>query len=335
MGYPRTRGKALVLGATIVALAAACAALFRPREAKPRPFNHAAHLERGLECISCHSGAEREAKAGMPSKELCNSCHEELDREPGRPREKTVAWFLDERGEPRWSEYTRQSSEIRFSHAAHAAKKVDCLACHSGMDKNTGIVPSVPQRMDSCVSCHRKDDCSTCHTGTARDRSPANHERGWQKLHGLCARQGRGSATANDCTLCHRSDSCVTCHQTKPPADHTNFWRHAGHGVAAKLDRERCRTCHQSDSCVACHQETAPRNHRGDWNAPRNRHCTSCHLPLSTQSGSCITCHKSTPGHDSAPAKPAWHNAAMNCRSCHTISLKHPDNGDNCNSCHQ
>ncbi len=327
----------LILGA----LATSCSlfrAIFPEAIAGPRPFNHEAHTVRGIACLDCHEGAEKEVRAGMPSKAFCMNCHEELDKEKDKPLEKKVAWFLAGNGEPQWADFGRQTKEIKFSHGSHAGKAA-CTSCHAGMDKNTGLVPHGPQRMTECMACHQekataKTDCSICHATIDRTHPPANHLQLWARLHGPCARQGAEVATANNCALCHQQNACVTCHQTVPPEDHTAFWRLRAHGVASELDRSRCATCHTSDSCVRCHQQTAPVSHTAGWNAPKDRHCTSCHLPLQA-SGSCAVCHRETPGHLLAPPKPAWHNAAMNCRACHATSLKHPDNGDNCNACHR
>jgi hypothetical protein len=306
----------------------------------PRPFNHQAHLERGPDCATCHEGATTQDRAGMPSRESCMMCHDEIDKDASKPVEKKVAWFLDASGRPEWSAFTRQNPDVKFSHRVHAGKKIACAACHAGIERDTGLVPSGPQRMASCVSCHEKQapaktDCRSCHVSIDRGTPPPNHSRLWDKLHGSCSRTGRATATANDCAMCHQQDSCTTCHQTRPPADHTAFWGQRAHGIAAGIDRSRCATCHASDSCSRCHQETAPVSHRAGWNAPRSGHCASCHVPVQSSGSSCFVCHKSTPGHASAPPKPAWHNAAMNCRSCHAGSLRHLDNGDSCNACHR
>jgi hypothetical protein len=330
----------LLLG--LMAMASSCSVFrtfFPSAGPPPRPFNHEAHIVRGISCQDCHETAEKEARAGMPTKAFCMTCHEDLDQDPAKPLEKKVAWFLDEAGAPLWSAFTKQSSEVRFSHKDHGTKKMECTACHAGIDKDTGLVPGMLQRMDSCTSCHAaqapaKNDCATCHTRINRETPPPSHSQLWGKLHGACSRQGRSAATANDCSMCHEQDSCTTCHQTRPPGDHNHFWRLKSHGIAAAIDRSRCQTCHASDSCDRCHQSTAPRSHTAGWDRPRNSHCTGCHLPLG-RSGSCSVCHKATPGHDAAPPKPAWHNPAMNCRSCHALSLRHPDNGDNCNACHR
>ena len=332
----------IVVAAGVLAIVAGTSAcgvvrgIFVSASPEPRPFNHAAHLDRGLDCASCHATAEKEASAGMPSKDDCMTCHEEIDKEPGRPKVKTVAWFLDELGRPAWSRFTKQDAEVKFTHAAHAAKQVQCAACHAGIAKDTGLVPSGPQRMASCTSCHEltraKNDCATCHTELDRMVAPRNHALAWKGTHGACARAGREASTANDCAMCHGKNECATCHQTEMPANHTGFWRMKGHGAAAGVDRQRCSTCHSSDSCNRCHEETAPMSHGAGWAA--SGHCTGCHVPLQS-SPSCFTCHRETPGHAAAPAKPAWHNASMNCRACHSLSMKHPDNGDNCNACHQ
>lgn len=323
----------------IVAAAASCSVvrdIFTSPAPPPRPFNHAAHIDRGISCLDCHAGGEKEIKAGMPTKDSCMVCHEDIDKEPLRAKEKTVAWFLDDTGQPVWSSFTGQSDEIRFAHTNH---KQACTVCHAGIDKDTGLVPSRPQRMDSCMSCHQreaptKNDCATCHTRIDRDVAPPSHAMGWTQRHGMCARAGAGSATANDCAMCHGKDSCSSCHSTQAPGDHNGVWRFRAHGLAASLDRTRCATCHASDYCVRCHSESSPRSHIAGWDAPRNRHCMGCHEPL-RENNSCVVCHSSTPGHGSAAPKPSWHTAAMNCRSCHAQSMKHFDNGDNCNACHK
>jgi hypothetical protein len=340
-----SRALAALYSAALLALvgAASSCALWRSIVGEsgppPRPFSHLAHIERGVDCLSCHEGADKHDVAGMPPKDMCMTCHEDIDKDPKRPLDKKVAWFLDDKGEPAWSGFAKQSGEIRFSHGRHAGNGVACASCHAGIEKDTGLRPGPVQRMASCVACHEEsalgyNQCENCHTQITKTTRPPNHERNWKKLHGQCSRMGAGSATANDCAMCHEKDSCTSCHQTQAPENHNAFWRIRGHGIAASIDRNRCRTCHASDGCDRCHQETAPSSHTAGWDCPRNRHCNSCHLPLQS-SGSCFVCHKSTPGHDTAPSMPAWHNPGFNCRSCHAASLKHPDNGDSCLACHR
>jgi hypothetical protein len=329
------------LAAAVAALLSSCTlfqALYPPAPPPPRPFNHEAHTVRGVACADCHEGAEKEARAGMPAKAFCMNCHEELDKEKDKPLEKKVAWFQDDKGEVHWTDFGKQKEDIKFSHASHNGK-VACLDCHAGMDKNTGLVPHGPQRMTSCVACHQekaaaKLDCSVCHTAIDRTKKPDNHFQLWTKSHGAAAKEGANVATINNCALCHQPQACTICHQTVPPEDHTEFWRLRAHGLTVALDRSRCQTCHTTDMCVRCHTVAQPMSHVGSWGATQEKHCFSCHLPLQS-SGSCAVCHRDTPGHATAPPKPPWHTANMICRTCHAATLKHPDNGDNCNACHR
>jgi hypothetical protein len=162
---------------------------------------------------------------------------------------------------------------------------------------------------------------------------PQSHNHNWKKLHGQVVRADTG-ALADRCSLCHTESRCVQCHLDEPPASHNNFWRLHGHAVAATLDRQNCAACHRPDSCERCHQQVLPQNHVGLWGPPKDTHCLTCHLPLS--SNSCVVCHKGTPSHDTAPPMPSWHNAGMNCRQCHGVSvpLLHVDNGSVCTMCH-
>lgn len=329
---------ALLLAAALLASCTLFQAAFPSAPPPPRPFNHEAHIVRGVACADCHEGAEKEVKAGMPSKAFCMNCHEDLDKEKDKPLEKKVAWFLDERGEPRWADFGKQKEEIKFSHAAHAGK-TSCAACHGEMDKNTGLISTGPQRMSACVACHQekapaKLDCAACHQTIDRTKRPENHFQLWTKTHGACAREGAAVATVNNCSLCHQPQACTTCHQTVLPQDHTDFWRLRAHGFAVGLDRSRCSTCHTTDMCIACHQVTAPVSHRGGFSAPQNGHCRSCHLPVQTSVG-CSVCHRETPSHAASPPMPPGHTANMICRSCHAGTLRHPDNGDSCTACHR
>ena len=340
-----SRALAALYSAALLALvgAASSCSLFRSIAGEngppPRPFSHLAHLDRGVNCLTCHEGSDKNEVAGMPSKDVCMVCHEDLDKDPAKPLEKKAAWFLDPKGEPVWSRFTKQAEEIRFSHGRHAGKGVDCATCHVGIEKNTGLQPGMVLRMSVCVACHEStapsyNQCESCHSEISASTRPTNHERNWKKMHGQASRTGGEAATANNCRMCHEKNACSACHMTEAPDNHNQYWRLRGHGIAANIDRQRCQTCHTSDVCIRCHQETSPVSHTAGWNHPTNRHCMGCHLPLQS-SGSCAVCHKSTPGHSAAPPMPAWHNPGLNCRSCHAASLKHPDNGDSCVSCHR
>jgi len=328
---------ARALGLAVFLATASCVLVdaFRSGE-KALVFSHRQHVqEEGLECVSCHESAEVEAAPGMPSADSCAVCHDQLDVE--RPPERAVANLFDEHGF-RAAHAGELADEVRFDHLAHVGAVGDCDACHRGIAGATGIDDDLVVDMGECSACHEQrklaNECTTCHSAITPAWQPPNHALDWKRLHGRACRR-TDPRPAEDCSLCHEPSTCEQCHRVEPPENHDNFFRLRGHAVVASIDRSTCATCHETATCDRCHADTLPLSHKsGFWGSARNVHCLTCHFPLS-DSG-CLTCHKATPSHATGPAKPSWHDAAMNCRSCHgaTLPLSHVDDGSNCNLCH-
>ena len=179
--------------------------------------------------------------------------------------------------------------------------------------------------------------CQTCHDdGRTRQTPPPGHNQAWKRDHGVWIKKF-GFKPDSECRLCHTESHCSSCHQQEKPRNHTEFWRLKGHGLAVGLDRSSCLTCHRgADFCQRCHADTKPISHTAAWGSPSNRHCLSCHFPLTSVGGEgCAVCHTGTPSHNLTPKQPvnALHVAGANCISCHT-PLKHPENGISCTTCH-
>jgi len=333
----RTRGR--VGAGAIVLLAAACTLLSQMEQEETLPrFDHALHAAKtNLDCDSCHREASTSADAGMPSTAQCSLCHKDLDKEKPPERQASVFFAGDAIVSARVTEI---DEEVRFSHQAHAKHGVACADCHGDIASSHAVPASARVTMDACIACHtqrtgRAEECAACHQQIRIDRAPESHLREWTRRHGGVVRMA-GGAKAADCTMCHTQErDCAGCHSVEAPADHTNYWRTRGHGISVRIDRDRCAACHQTDSCDRCHHDSAPRSHTASFGSPLDRHCNTCHLPLS--SSGCATCHKSTPSHAQAPPMPPDHVAGMNCRQCHGLSvpLPHPDKGDSCTSCHK
>lgn len=302
-------------------------------------FDHAIHVEEGLDCSDCHVGAEDSDEPGMPVLQQCLLCHVDLDAE--KPPEKKVETLFVE-GKFAAAHAARLAGDAIFSHARHVGAKLECAACHQGIETNRRIGLEVRVSMDACTACHADrgtaNECATCHTEIREDRPPATHEQNWKRMHGRVVR-AESAELADRCSLCHGESTCATCHQEEPPTSHNNFWRIRGHGIAAGMDRASCAVCHRSDSCEQCHAEVLPQSHVGMWGAPLDRHCFTCHFPL--RDNGCAACHKDTPSHLTATPMPDWHDPGMNCRQCHSTTfgagqpIPHVDNGSTCTTCHR
>ena len=291
-------------------------------------FSHQQHVDKqGLECKDCHAGSGDGLRAGAPDPKQCLNCHEEASQYEA----------LAQKLAPQWPRLRALPADGKFSHQKHQDAGVECAKCHGDMKQSRKVTAAnLPTEAD-CLKCHREmgvgAGCAVCHQTVSKTSPPPDHARSWNRLHGAASQE---PVRGGRCSRCHERNHCTTCHQVAKPQDHTNTWSNFGHGVAAGVDRSRCSTCHRSDFCIQCHQQSVPVSHQAGWGAPLQRHCQQCHLlaPVSN----CSVCHSGNFRHVMAPPRPNSppHTTPTDCRACHHgFLLPHPDNGDNCRSCHK
>ncbi len=304
---------------------------------RPIQFSHAVHgTAAELSCEDCHRTASEGAEAGMPTPRACRLCHKSKE-----DFETKLKPFLVD-GKVEWTQATEAGEDVIFSHQVHG--NVQCSSCHQGIEQSAAVSADLRVSMASCLDCHGEHgvpgDCQTCHTSIDEQWLPPSHDVAWDRAHGQVFSAGLSDAIADNCSLCHTESTCDQCHMQEEPRDHDGFWRHGGHGLAARMDRERCETCHQPDSCDRCHQDSAPRSHRGNFGEPGNNHCVSCHFPLEEEG--CATCHFNQPVAHSAATPFSTlnlaHQGATTCVSCHqqVFPIPHTFTGDGgeCLNCH-
>ena len=337
LGAKRTQFEGLAIIAAAAFLAAAGCGLFSPRE-EGLVFNHKVHAEKGMACDSCHEGYEDQPSAGMPTFEVCLTCH-------GPKADKAPPLF-----ELEIQKHSPEDSfvsgakyyDLKFSHALHQEKQVECSECHGDVGQATRVTADHRPGAEMCLGCHSKRglsmECAVCHGQLRKEVAPRTHGgAAWMRTHGRDPVDGymdRGHGVEN-CSLCHSQSSCDGCHRFEKPQDHTQFFRLKGHGAVASMERERCQACHQENFCVRCHSENAPRSHfAGSWGGSQSQHCLSCHLDIS-DSG-CFVCHKGAPSHRQATRIPGPPHPApgADCYSCH-LRPPHADNGSPCTACHK
>jgi c(7)-type cytochrome triheme protein len=293
-------------------------------------FNHKFHLGRGVSCEDCHVDVDKSDKAPMPTVESCMECHSEFD--PEKPKEKTVAAFLDKDGKtPIWSKVTAQSADIVFSHRTHLAKKVACAECHQGIEESEAVSRALFVDMDACMKCHEakqaKNDCATCHQAAKKAMAesgapywaPANHQdAAWRAAHGPLALSTGPKARAERCDDCHGKQgfpargNCDVCHAATRPANHDKLWTGL-HGKVVTRDPSaaggRCAYCHDKPAfperatCDVCHVATKPANHEKLWT---DLHGQAVRSDPSVVTGKCAFCHD-------RPSFPA----EAKCTGCH------------------
>jgi hypothetical protein len=68
-----------------------------------------------------------------------------------------------------WVKVHRLPDHVKFNHAAHLAKGVNCQTCHGPVETMEKVYQHSDLSMGWCINCHRQPEykaplnCSTCH----------------------------------------------------------------------------------------------------------------------------------------------------------------------------
>jgi hypothetical protein len=137
---------------------------------QPFPYNHAIHIQKGIACIYCHSGAPFSQSAGLPTRAKCLGCHDNIKADT--PALKQFDEYAKTHPEFEWVPVTIMPDFVYFSHQPHISAGVDCKTCHGDLSKMTTAEPQKNINMGWCLNCHKKTasdrfgklfDCATCH----------------------------------------------------------------------------------------------------------------------------------------------------------------------------
>ncbi len=249
---------------------AACAGVLGLQRSSPsHPFEHRAHVSKGVNCVQCHAGVSSADETGplhLPSTADCRRCHD-------KPHdERTCTNCHGETHVRGGAELARK--HLRFEHGPHMrAAKGDCVRCHVGVGESQPV--ALRPTMATCFTCHehqdqwRTRDCNKCHVDLASEGTlPSTHlihDGDFMREHGVRA------ASARDlCATCHSERSCSSCHgvgtvpalparlrfdEVRLSGLHRGGFR-SRHAEEARAQPGLCTSCHSENSCVECHQKT-------------------------------------------------------------------------------
>jgi hypothetical protein len=258
-----------------------------PKQEIPLRFSHSKHLAKKIACDFCHdkaTGSHKSSDNLIPGEDVCGTCHP-IDRdEPTKvSKSATACSFCHNDFNPTTPNAALARMQIpppniKFDHAVHVSKSIDCQRCHQRMDRVEVATRASLPSMPLCLSCHDSrmakgkephapSRCPTCHL-TQRDGTlevdfptgtltPSGTLRG--DTHTLAFRTDHKAIAGGDekyCNNCHRQDFCLNCHNgvIKPMDFHGNDYI-SRHAIDARKDDPRCFGCHRAQSfCLGCHE---------------------------------------------------------------------------------
>jgi hypothetical protein len=274
-------------------------------------FPHKNHLDRKINCATCHGDYVKEKVAlatrdHLPTMTLCLTCHDNrqapfacrtchLTDRSGMVRTeyptgvlKPAGIFRNDRHDAAWLQNHRVSSANDKAYCMNCHTEQYCVDCHNGAMKPLKIHPGdfvsmhpifAKSAAQSCDSCHRDQSfCLSCH-----QRLGVSHVTGF-------AREGLVGSPRGGVALRFHPEGWVS----RAGAQNQNQ-----HGFHAQRNIRQCTPCHSERTCTeSCHRSNLLPNARGipgqgfpphgptlDWLArcgalfARNRRvCYKCHV---------------------------------------------------------
>lgn len=172
---------------------------------QPIFFSHRRHAGvYEIDCLYCHSNANRSTWAAMPPVELCLGCHRVV-RAASSEIQKLRGY--QERGEPiPWERVYWVSDFVQFNHGRHIRAEVECEECHGKVEEHDVIYQWAPLTMGWCLECHKEPQEDEAKLAAAARNAAAFGVRG-REAHGLYPR-----SIDSDYGVLSGPIDCVACH---------------------------------------------------------------------------------------------------------------------------
>lgn len=139
---------------------------FSPEQ--PIPFDHSIHVgKHNIQCQYCHNQVERSTHSNIPALSTCMNCHMQVKTDS--PHIQKMRDAYDKGASIEWVKVHMLPDHVRFNHAAHLKKGVNCQTCHGAIETMSRVTQQADLSMGWCVNCHRQPEnnaptnCTTCH----------------------------------------------------------------------------------------------------------------------------------------------------------------------------
>lgn len=153
---------ALAAAATLLSAYSGASSSLGAKVEQPVKFVHAPHVEKaGMNCLYCHSDANRSPDPGNASVATCMGCHTLVKTQS--PEIQKLAEYAKKNEPIPWNRVHKVPDYVQFPHFRHVNAGVTCQTCHGEIQKqgaqgpDTNYVP-VQQvnslNMGWCINCH-------------------------------------------------------------------------------------------------------------------------------------------------------------------------------------
>ena len=121
---------------------------------QPVAFSHKTHAgDNRINCLYCHSSADKSKVAGIPTASTCMNCHTQIKKDS--PEVQRIARAAAENRPVEWVKVNDLPDHVVFNHSRHVTAGVSCRQCHGAVETMDVVEQADSFTMGNCVSCHR------------------------------------------------------------------------------------------------------------------------------------------------------------------------------------
>ena len=159
---------------------------------QPIAFSHKIHAgQNGINCVYCHTSAEKGKHSGIPSLNVCMNCHSYVQEGPsGKTEIAKIYKALDYNPDTKvyganptpvkWVRVHNLPDLAYFNHSQHVvAGKVECQTCHGEVENMEVMSQHTDLTMGWCIDCHRTTNVQVADNAYYEDlhkRTPEWHD---------------------------------------------------------------------------------------------------------------------------------------------------------------
>lgn len=140
---------------------------------QPIKFSHKIHAgDNGINCVYCHSSAEKGKHSGIPSVNVCMNCHvgiqegsrwgtEEISKIHDAAGYNAETGSYDSPGKPvKWIRIHNLPDHVYFNHSQHVVVgEIECQTCHGPVEEYDYPMQQYAElTMGWCINCHRETE---------------------------------------------------------------------------------------------------------------------------------------------------------------------------------
>jgi hypothetical protein len=121
---------------------------------QPINFSHKVHTgDNQIQCLYCHSSADKSTVAGIPAASTCMNCHTKILKDSTEIQK--IAAALAQNKPVEWVKVNDLPDHVAFNHSRHVTAGLKCQLCHGPVETMDRVEQFDILSMGMCVGCHR------------------------------------------------------------------------------------------------------------------------------------------------------------------------------------